>query len=135
MATFKYDEDDDYGVPKLLVPTRSPAQRLRVAYHRWRNPLLALLGLVLLLYWLRSGERDPTDWSRFAYMQYATDTHTLCNTLLIFDSLKRLGSKADRVLLFPEDWNVDRNDPDRNSQLLYNVRRDYNVRLKPIQIL
>lgn len=35
------------------------------------------------------------DWSRFAYTKYATNTVYLCNSVMIFESLKRFGNKAD----------------------------------------
>ena len=135
MATFQYDDDDPYGVPKLLIPTRTRAQKLRISYLRWKRPLLITIAIIFLLYWFRRGECDPTDWSRFAYVQYATDTHTLCNSVMIFESLKRLGSKANRVLLYPEEWHVDWKDPDRSVQLLIRAKRDYGVKLKSIQLL
>ncbi|KAK3724476.1 hypothetical protein LTR37_001100 [Vermiconidia calcicola] len=134
-VTFKYDDDDDYGTPKLEIPVRTRLQRLRLKYHQYRSLVLVIAALVFLLYWIRGREYDPTDWSRVAYVQYATDTHSLCNSLLIFETLKRLGSRADRVLLHPEEWHADPKDPDRDSQLLWRAMKDYGVRLKPTQLL
>ena len=42
-----------------------------------------------------------TNHSRFAYVQYATNSIYLCNALMLFESLHRLGSTADRLLLYP----------------------------------
>ncbi len=138
MATFKYNDDDDYGVPILQIPSRSRAQRLRYTYLRYRNPALILAAVLFLLYWLRGAPaKDQTDWSRVAYAQYATDPHTLCNALMIFESLKRLGSKADRVLLYPEEWSASAqlNVDERVQQLLQLARKQYNVKTRPIQLL
>ncbi|KAF2473629.1 nucleotide-diphospho-sugar transferase, partial [Lindgomyces ingoldianus] len=43
-------------------------------------------------------------WSQYAYVQYATDKHYLCNAVMVFEALHRLGSRADRVLLHPKEW-------------------------------
>ncbi|KAK5168943.1 uncharacterized protein LTR77_006252 [Saxophila tyrrhenica] len=135
-ATFKYNDDDDHGIPILQIPSRSRSQRARLSYQRWRNPLLVIGGILFVLYFLQGGERDSTDWSRLAYVQYATDTHTLCNALMIFDSLKRLGSKADRALLYPEEWDRGSDDPeDRTTLLLKQAKRSYGAKMKPVQLL
>ena len=55
---------------------------------------------------------------------------------MLFEALDRLGSKADRVLLYPEQWDLTVSGPkDRDSQLLNLARDEYNVKLHPIQIL
>ena len=60
----------------------------------------------------------------------------MCNAFMVFEALKRLGSKADRVLLYPGDWNAERDDPnDRNAQLLVRAKKAYGVKLKPTQLL
>ncbi|KAK3058319.1 hypothetical protein LTR09_001397 [Extremus antarcticus] len=135
-ATFEYNDDDDHGVPILQIPARSRSQRLRITYLRYRKTLLLFGAIALLLYLFRGGEKDSTDWSRLAYVQYATDTHTLCNALMIFEALKRLGSKADRALLYPEEWDSPSSGSDaRNGQMLKRARKDYGVKLRPIQLL
>ena len=60
----------------------------------------------------------------------------MCNAFMVFEALNRLGSKADRVLLYPDDWQGDREDPhDRSSQLLARAKASYGVKLKPVQLL
>jgi hypothetical protein len=60
----------------------------------------------------------------------------MCNAFMVFEALKRLGSKADRVLVYSENWQSTVSDPnDRNSQLLLQARKAYDVKLKPIQLL
>jgi hypothetical protein len=135
-ATFRYNDDSDYGTPILQIPSRSRTQRLSLTYKQYRSTLAIFVVIIFLFYWLKGEHQDPTDWSRVAYVQYATDTHTLCNALMIFESLHRLGSKANRVLLHPEQWNGDRdNQDDRNTQLLYRARKHYGVKLRPVQLL
>ena len=45
--------------------------------------------------------QTKTNHSRYAYVQYATNSIYLCNALMLFESLHRLGSTANRLLLYP----------------------------------
>ena len=75
------------------------------------------------------------DWSRYAYSQYATDQAYLCNSVMVFEALDRLGSRADRILMYPEEWDTEISDgKDRNSQLLVIAREYYKVKLLPIKV-
>ncbi|MCJ1369202.1 N-acetylglucosaminyltransferase [Loxospora ochrophaea] len=54
---------------------------------------------------------------------------------MVFEALDRLGSKADRILLYPEEWDLEITSlSDRDSQLLVKAREWYNVKLVPIQV-
>lgn len=54
---------------------------------------------------------------------------------MVFEALDRLRSKADRVLVYPEEWDTQIESPtDRDSQLLVKARDWYNVRLVPVDI-
>lgn len=54
---------------------------------------------------------------------------------MVFESLSRLGSKADRILMYPEDWDLDiESATDRDSQLLVKARDEYDVKLTPVEI-
>ena len=75
------------------------------------------------------------DWSRYAYSQYATNSAYLCNAVMVFEALQRLGSKADRILFYPQEWDLDiASTSDRDSQLLVKARDWYNVKLLPVEI-
>ena len=75
------------------------------------------------------------DWSRYAYSQYATSSAYLCNSVMVFEALSRLGSKADRILFYPETWDTDiANTRDRDSQLLVKARDWYHAKLIPVQM-
>ncbi|KAL2754263.1 glycosyltransferase family 8 protein [Sodiomyces alcalophilus JCM 7366] len=79
---------------------------------------------------------DHVDWSRFAYVQYVTDSVYLCNAVMIFESLHRLQSKADRLMMYPAfmmspDATVASSHDER---LLIKARDEYGVKLAPIQI-
>ncbi|KAL9099474.1 MAG: hypothetical protein Q9163_005025 [Psora crenata] len=75
------------------------------------------------------------DWSRYAYSQYATNSAYLCNAVMVFESLSRLGSKAERILFYPQEWDVQISDTsDRDSQLLVKARDWYHVTLMPVEM-
>lgn len=79
---------------------------------------------------------DAVDWSRFAYVQYATNDAYLCNSVMLFEVLHRLDSKADRLLMYPSDFQIeeDPNTPSYNGRLLKVARDKYNVKLKAIEV-
>lgn len=74
------------------------------------------------------------DWSRFAYIQYVTDTDYLCNSLMLFEALHRLGSKPDRLMMYPEDFSIADDEDSEEARLLRIARDEYRVKLKPIQV-
>lgn len=73
------------------------------------------------------------DWSRFAYSQYTTDTQSLCNALMVFESLHKLGSKASRVLLYPQEWVGNRDD--LNRRLMRVAEQKFGVKSQPVHLL
>jgi hypothetical protein len=80
---------------------------------------------------------DRVQWSNFAYVQYVTDEKYLCNSLMILESLLHLEAKADRIMMYPEDWHVaeeDAADAATNSKLLARARDLYQAKLVPIQV-
>lgn len=78
------------------------------------------------------------DWSRFAYTQYATNTPYLCNSVMLFEILHRLGSKPERLLMYPSEFRVSgagMDDESKESLLLRKARDEYNVKLQPIEVV
>ncbi|KAF2717102.1 glycosyltransferase family 8 protein [Polychaeton citri CBS 116435] len=75
---------------------------------------------------------NSTDWSRFAYCQYVTNAQYLCNSVMIFKSLTRLGSKASKIMMYPEQWDLSADD--LTSRLLIKARDQYGVALIPIKV-
>lgn len=122
--------------PTHFLPARPAARRQRT----W---ILSTIVAIVLLYFLvfsRSSEQGDIhpfhgtkiNWTKYAYSQYATDQHYLCNSVMVFDSLHKLGSKADRLLFYPKSWDLDvSSSKDRISQLLVMARDKYKVKLKP----
>lgn len=75
------------------------------------------------------------DWSRFAYIQYATNAVYLCNSLMLFESLHRLANQADRLLMYPAVFQVQEGkDESTVSKLLRRARDRYRVKLEPIEV-
>jgi alpha-N-acetylglucosamine transferase len=72
------------------------------------------------------------DWSKYAYIQYVTNSIYLCNSLMIFESLHRLGSKAERLMMYPEEWSI--GSESSNAQLLRKAMDKYNATLQPVHI-
>ncbi|KAJ6003617.1 hypothetical protein N7522_006417 [Penicillium canescens] len=77
---------------------------------------------------------NAVDWSRFAYTQYVTNTAYLCNSVMLFETLHRLNSKPDRVMMYPMEFSLDENDAEPVGRLLRKARDQYNVQLVPIQV-
>ncbi|KAH7110089.1 glucose N-acetyltransferase 1 [Dendryphion nanum] len=110
-----------------------------------RRYVLYAIVIVTVLYWLLAPNHKPVvddgntihvDWSKFAYSLYATDSATLCHAVLIFETLARLGSRAERVLFYPKQWDTHvANARDRDSQLLVMARDEYKVNLEPVSLL
>ena len=80
---------------------------------------------------------EEINWSKFAYVQYATDSDYLCNTVMMFEALHRLGAMADRVLMYPSNM---LRDPLANAaksadgELIIKARDLYGAKLAPIEI-
>ncbi|KAK5991236.1 Glucose N-acetyltransferase 1 [Cladobotryum mycophilum] len=78
------------------------------------------------------------DWSRFAYVQYVTDSEYVCNSVMMFERLHHLGSRADRVLMYPAKmlWDPAASDGggSHDADLLIKARNEYNVKLVQIRV-
>lgn len=85
-----------------------------------------------------AGYPGTVDWSRFAYNQYVTNSDYLCNSVMLFERLHNLGSRADRIMMYPSSM-LDPEVPSETSQsndarLLLKARDEYNVHLVPIRV-
>ena len=151
-ATMSPSSDFDSPPPTPKYGRYSPphATTKYVTRHFRRPRFVVLLGVAIVLFiyfvWRPHKPRHvpkhaPSlrykniNWSRYAYSQYATDSHYLCNSLMVFATLHRLGSRADRILMYPEEWDTEiASKSDRDSQLLVMARDWYRVKLIPIKI-
>ncbi len=73
-----------------------------------------------------------TDWSQFAYVQYVTNLPYLCNSVMLFASLHRLGCRPDRLMMYPSGFSLE--DDSTEARLLRKARDEYRVTLKPIEV-
>ncbi|KAL2181171.1 glycosyltransferase family 8 protein [Thermothelomyces heterothallicus CBS 202.75] len=83
-------------------------------------------------------DASKVDWSRFAYTQYVTDSHYLRNSVMLFERLQHVGSRADRVLMYPSymydpnaAWDGVVSD---NARLVMKARDEYGAQLVPIEV-
>lgn len=80
---------------------------------------------------------DGVRWSDFAYVQYVTNPNYLCNSLMILDALYHSKTKADRIMMYPEEWHVAEDNAANTSpesKLLAKARDAYQTKLVPIHI-
>lgn len=156
LSDFDDDYDDDDTPPaspimkaKLQQQKRTPAWRKfrRTVYH-FRGLILATIVTFIAIQYIRTRKKPfftpkhapalkykNVNWKHYAYSQYATDSHHICNSLMVFDQLDRLGAKAEKILMYPEDMDlIISNDRDRDSQLLVKARKEYGVKLVPIAV-
>ncbi|PSN65747.1 hypothetical protein BS50DRAFT_634967 [Corynespora cassiicola Philippines] len=65
-------------------------------------------------------------------MQYVTNSNYLCNSLMILEALHRSGAKADRIIIYPEDWHIPEDNStsaSTESKLLIQARDLYHAKL------
>lgn len=126
------------------IPDESCLSVVKRELRRIRTWVIILI-FVGLIKWMRRARPPPpplshinydvVDWSRYAYTQYATSETYLCNCVMVFEALHRLGSRADRLLFYPKEWDlVVDSDSDRISQLLVLAKDEYNVQMVPVTI-
>ncbi|EAQ83433.1 hypothetical protein CHGG_09837 [Chaetomium globosum CBS 148.51] len=92
--------------------------------------------------WSQGSDSKPVDdtesvvdWSQFAYTQYVTNSQYLCNSVMLLERLQNVGSRADRVIMYPSymlDQNAASISPD--GRLLIKARDEYGAKLVPIQV-
>jgi hypothetical protein len=75
---------------------------------------------------------DGVNWSRYTYCQYVTNPHYLCNSVMIFEALDRVGAQASKVMMSPSDWDI--TNDDETGRLIRQAQASYNVQLSPIQV-
>ncbi|KAM7193095.1 glycosyltransferase [Rhypophila sp. PSN 637] len=82
-------------------------------------------------------DASTVDWSQFAYTQYVTNTNYLCNSVMVFELLHRLGSRADRLMMYPKAMLPDPSAASATTdqgRLIIKARDEYNVKLAPITV-
>ncbi|KAF1839692.1 glucose N-acetyltransferase 1 [Decorospora gaudefroyi] len=125
-------------LPRFARETELPAFRLRRRYAYY------FIGFIFVCWVLYPSRKAPPqtgdvlkiNWSNYAYSLYTTDSTALCHAVMLLDALARFGSKADRVLFYPEHWDTTvESMRDRDSQLLGVARDRYKAKLHPVKPL
>ncbi|EHK19031.1 glycosyltransferase family 8 protein [Trichoderma virens Gv29-8] len=84
-----------------------------------------------------SKDTNELDWSKYAYTQYVTSSEYLCVSVMLLERLHHLGSRADRVLIYPKKMLPDPETNDgggsHDAEMLIKARDEYGVKLMPIQ--
>jgi alpha-N-acetylglucosamine transferase len=80
------------------------------------------------------GAPPDVDWGKYAYVQYVTDPDYLCNSVMIFEALQRMGSQAGRLLMYPSTYSLHQSSK-LEGALLLKARDEYGVTLVPIDVL
>ncbi|KAJ4299891.1 U1 small nuclear ribonucleoprotein C [Kalmusia sp. IMI 367209] len=79
----------------------------------------------------------PIRWSDFAYVQYVTNPSYLCNSVMIFEALRRHNTKADLLMMYPQQWELPAEigaDPSFETEMLVQARDKWKVKMAPIQV-
>ncbi|KAF8851731.1 nucleotide-diphospho-sugar transferase [Acephala macrosclerotiorum] len=77
---------------------------------------------------------QDVDWSQYAYALYATNTEYLCSAVMLFESLYRSGSQAERLLMYPNTYSLQDTDGSIETRLLLKAQDEYHVKLVPVEI-
>jgi len=142
----KYAWLNESGDQHLSRASRFWATIAGIGSRRFRGALVTMLTFLLLANLSqrkgdvsdsRHGTADfpgihDVDWSQYAYCQYVSNEAYLYNSPMIFESLVRLGARADRLMMYPESWTVD-NDSEADC-LLVKAKEEYGVKLMPIAV-
>ncbi|CDK27345.1 unnamed protein product [Kuraishia capsulata CBS 1993] len=87
-------------------------------------------------------ESKPSlDWSRFAYVQYATDLDYICNAVINFAKLREeFGTKADLVLMYYKGFSYNPHRlPEKQykpeSRLLQEAEAEFGIKLIPVSMI
>ncbi|EKD12736.1 uncharacterized protein L3040_006887 [Drepanopeziza brunnea f. sp. 'multigermtubi'] len=105
-------------------------------FHVWTRLAGPSCSLSAPVYPPSSWDAPDVDWTKFAYTQYATNLNYLCNSVMIFETLHRLQSKPDRLMLYPSKYSAPdavADTPER--RLLLKARDEYGVKLEAVEVV
>lgn len=95
--------------------------------HVWTHSIHRLrLGGSLIPFWTR------VNWSQYAYVSYATTDDHVCNSLMLAESLHRLGAKPDILILHAAELTTSSTSV---PSLLAQARAQYGAKTSPIPTL
>jgi alpha-N-acetylglucosamine transferase len=80
-------------------------------------------------------DKDAVDWSKYAYVLYATSSHHMCNSMMIFAELRKFNTRAQLVLLVKQEFLTQPDNFTYEHGVLTNFSREYDVKLKPTELI
>lgn len=86
-----------------------------------------------------ASNRPKGGWVKVAYVQTIREHIHVCNAVMLFSELERQDSMAQRIILYPQEWNVQQSRPEHQSlkvktslRLLESAALRYKVELQPV---
>ncbi|KAL8907522.1 MAG: hypothetical protein Q9171_005814 [Xanthocarpia ochracea] len=84
--------------------------------------------------------RPKGGWAKVAYVQLVREHLHVCNALMLFAALEEQESMAQRVIMYPKEWDATMSDQqvldpqnETSKRLLKNAAKRYRVMLQPVQ--
>lgn len=84
--------------------------------------------------------RPKGGWAKVAYVQLVREHLHVCNALMLFAVLEEQESMAQRVIMYPKEWDVKQSGQgvlnphiDTSRRLLRNAAKRYRVMLQPVE--
>lgn len=88
---------------------------------------------------LLTSNKPRGGWARAAYVQILRDRTQACTAVMLFAELERQESMAQRIIIYPEEWHLERGKRVDSSssvrtilRLLQNAATRYKVLLQPV---
>lgn len=75
------------------------------------------------------------DWSLYAYVSYATSADHLCNSVMLAESLHRLGARPETLILYATSLESDTQASASSARLLQQATQMYGARVQPVEVL
>jgi hypothetical protein len=102
-------------------------QFVKPAVHAWTQSLHRLrLGCSLIPSWSR------VDWSSYSYVSYATSPDHVCNSLMLAESLHRLGARPDTLILYALELVSELDTNTSLARLLQQASQMYDAHVQPV---
>lgn len=86
-----------------------------------------------------ASNRPKGGWAKAAYVQIIREHIHVCNAAMLFAVLERQESMAQRIILYPQEWNVQQSEPGDDSlniktsvRILENAALRYKAVLQPV---
>jgi len=112
------------------------ALRYVIVHNYRREPPILTITLDSLV------EPPDFNWTNVYNVQYAATPIHLCNALMLWSQIERIGSRAQRLMYYPSHWSpdeIDDSDPEKEltpiARLLTSAIEDYAVTLQPLDVL